>query len=291
MKKSLTAVMLVAVMLLASAACRSAPDAQEGGSQAPVTTATSTDGLPRTPWDGKPDLSGVWGGPLPADGTATAEERRQAASDLSRLYQPWALERTNSLKYTEDPRLHCAPYGFPRYMSIVSLVAPRKSFYFLLQIVQAPNQIATLIEYMSSSFRVIPTDGSSHPANLVPTYFGDSRGRWEGDTLVVDVTGTNGKTWLAGSLVPQNQAAQGSLTAGMGPGGTMTSDALHVVERWRLADKDTLEYWATVEDPKVLTGVWTTPKYRVRRAAPGTTINEALCVAPEDLAAIQAAEN
>jgi hypothetical protein len=221
----------VAVLLLALAGCGPAADAQQSGTvQAPQIQASVNDGLPRTQWDGKPDLSGVWGGPLPADGTASTKERQQAGEALKGLYQPWALARTNSLKYTEDPRLHCAPYGFPRYMS-------------------------------------------------------DSRARWEGDTLVVDVTGFNGKTWLAGSLL-----STGNVTAGMGDGGTMTSDALHVVERWRLVDRDTLEYWATVDDPKVLTGTWTTPRYRVRRAVPGTIINEALCIAPEDLQVIQAAQ-
>ena len=274
------------VMLLAILASRLSAAPPPGGPQAaPRATATTNDSLPRTSWDGKPDLSGVWGGPLPADGTSTNEERTRANDALRTLYQPWALERTNSLKYTEDPRLHCAPYGFPRYLGIVSLTAPRRSFYFMLQIVQAPKQTAVLIEYMSSSFRVIHTDGGAHPAKLAPTYFGDSRAHWEGDTLVVDVTGFNGKTWLGGSLLPPGSAA-----AGMTNGGTITSDALHVVERWRLADKDTLEYRATVDDSKVLTGTWTTPTYRVRRAAPGTVVNEALCVAPEDLRVIRAAE-
>ena len=261
------------------------PSAQAQGAATSTPAVATTDGIPRTSWDGKPDLSGVWGGPVPAEGTATAADRAAAGKALASLYQPWALERTNSLKYTEDPRLHCAPYGFPRYMSIVALTQPRRSFYFLFQIVQAPERIALLVEYMSSSFRVIHTNGSPHPAKLTPTYWGDSRARWEGDTLVVDVTGFNGKTWLAGSLVtPQN------LSAGMGQGGSITSDALHVVERWRLADKDTIEYWATVEDAKVLTGPWTTPTYRVRRAAPATIINEALCIAPEDLRVIRDAE-
>lgn len=298
----------VALILLASVACGTSDNAQKAANQAQTTPAASADGLPRTPWDGKPDMSGVWGGPVPANGTPGAAERRESNLALGRLYQPWALERTNSLPYTEDPRLHCAPYGFPRYMGLVSLVAPRKSFYFLLQIVQAPNQIATLIEYMSSSFRIIPTDGSSHPSDLAPTYFGDSRGRWEGDTLVVDVTGFNGKTWLAqgginaprgggppaaggppGAGGPPPHAAGGP-PAGVADGGSMASDAMHLIERWRLVDKDTLEYQATVEDPKVLTGPWTTPKYRVPRAAPGTTINEALCIAPEDLPVIQASQ-
>jgi hypothetical protein len=64
---------------------------------------------------------------------------------------------------------------------------------------------------------------------------------------------------------------------------------LHEVERWRLVDADTLEYQATVEDPKVLTGAWTTPKYLIGRAAPDAMLHEALCLEPEDLAVMTAA--
>jgi hypothetical protein len=239
--------------------------------------------VPRTPWDGQPNLSGIWGGPVPAAGSPTAKERQSSVAELARLYQPWALQRTNGLAYSADPRLHCGPYGFPRYMGLVSLAAPRKAFYFLLQIVQAPKEVAVLTEYTYSGFRVILTDGTTHPRNAAPSYFGHSVGRWDGDTLVVDVVGFNGKTWLGGNLGNRPPGDQG--------GGTITSDALHVVERWRLVDGDTLEYQATVEDPKVLTGPWTTPAYRISRAAPDATLNEALCLEPEDLGVITAAED
>ena len=237
--------------------------------------------VPRTAWDGKPNLSGVWGGPVPAAGSPTAKERETSVAELARLYQPWALQRTNGLAYSEDPRLHCGPYGFPRYIGLVSLAAPRKAFYFLLQIVQAPKEIAVLTEYTYSAFRVILTDGTTHPQKPAPSYFGHSVGRWESDTLVVDVVGFNGKTWLGGNL--------GNRPPGNTGGGTITSDALHVVERWRLVDADTLEYQATVEDPTILTGPWTTPAYRIIRAAPDATLTEALCLEPEDLGVITAA--
>jgi hypothetical protein len=113
----------------------------------------------------------------------------------------------------------------------------------------------------------------------VPSFLGHSAGHWEGDTLVVDVTGFNGKTWL------QSNAGGGADLKG----GWMTSDALHEVERWRLLDVDTLEYQATIEDPKVLTGPWTTPKYLLKRAPPDVIPHEALCLQPEDLTHIKAA--
>jgi hypothetical protein len=67
----------------------------------------------------------------------------------------------------------------------------------------------------------------------------------------------------------------------------MTSDALHEVERWRLLDADTLEYQATIEDPKVLRGPWTTPKYLFKRAPAGIVPHEALCLEPEDFEHIE----
>jgi hypothetical protein len=232
-------------------------------------TATTTAGsIPRAPWDGKPNLSGVWGpsrlgpGPNHDPRTPTNEERNTSQAALMRLYQPWALEKSRSLTSLDDPRLHCGPYGFPKYINIPD--------YFLMQVVQAPKEVLVFVEYVYSGFRVIPTDVAPR-TKTIPSFLGSSRGRWEGDTLVVDVTGFNGKIWLPGTP-----------PGGRG-GGWITSDALLEVERWRLLDADTLEYQATVEDPKVLTGPWTTPKFLLKRAPEGIIPQEALCLAPEGL--------
>jgi len=123
-----------------------------------------------------------------------------------------------------------------------------------------------LTEYYHA-FRLIPTDGSPHPADVLPTYFGDSTGRWDGDTLVVDVTGFNGKTWLADARDRPTPASRGVW---------LHSDALHVVERWRMTDGNTIEYQAVVTDPKMLSGPWTTPRVTLRRL-PLTKIGEGMC--------------
>ena len=123
------------------------------------------------------------------------------------------------------------------------------------QIVQRPGMMVVLTEYYHS-FRLIPTDGSPHSADIIPTYFGDSAGRWEGDTLVVDVAGFNDKTWLADARDRPTPTSRGVW---------LHSDALHVTERWRMLDADTLQYQAVVEDPKMLTGPWTSPLHTVKR--------------------------
>ena len=104
------------------------------------------------------------------------------------------------------------------------------------QIVQGASHIAIGYEYAHAARRIY-LDGSPHPEGA-DFWMGDSRGRWEGDTLVVDVVGFNGKTWLGGNL--------GNRPPGDTGGGTITSDSLHVVERWRLVDADTLEFYCAL---------------------------------------------
>jgi hypothetical protein len=268
------AVVAVCVGLELAASSASLPAAEQTGA---AQAKAASGAIPRTSWDGRPNLTGVWGpasfgpGPNHDPRQASPDVRRESLAELERLYQPWAREKTRALAYEEDPRLRCGPYGFPRYINIPD--------YFLLQIVQAPKETLVLVEYTYSGYRLIPTDGSTHPKSIVPSFFGNSIGRWEADTLVVDVTGFNGKIWL--------QSNAGGAAPGLG-GGWITSDALHQVERWRLLDADTLEYHVTIEDPEILTGPWTTPKYLLKRAPPDIIPHEALCLEPEDLTHIKA---
>jgi hypothetical protein len=145
----------------------------------------------------------------------------------------------------DDPTALCLPPGVPR-ATIVGL--------FPMQIVQTPQQIVMLYEYMNV-FRVIPLN-AKHPDDLEPSYMGDSVGHWEGDTLIVDVTGFNDKTWLIGA-------------------GTFHSEKLHVVERYTPTDYDTIQYDVTMEDPEVLTKPWTFHTTIMRRE--GTRLREYVC--------------
>jgi hypothetical protein len=224
-------------------------------------------GVPRTP-QGKPDLTGVWQGGTTRRGTweeantglgvggtgrdpsapanvspTAAEPGREPAP-----YQPWAAKKvveSFNKRGIDDPAAYCLPPGIPR-MNLLGL--------FPIQIIQHPQVVVILYEYMNM-FRVIPI-GAKHPDDLVPSYLGDSVAHWDGDTLVVDVTGFNDKAWLTAT-------------------GTFHSEALHLTERYARVDKDQINYDVTIEDPKVLTKPWNIHSTMMLRE--GTRLAEYVC--------------
>lgn len=106
------------------------------------------------------------------------------------------------------------------------------------QIFQRPRDL-TLVHQFGHSVRTIHTNGTPHPGgDRNEFWLGDSRGKWDGDTLVVDVAGFNDETWLDRA-------------------GNFHSDKLHVVERWRYLDPNTIEYKATLDDADVFSRPWT----------------------------------
>jgi hypothetical protein len=237
--------------------------------QTPVRAAKSAtkSAVPRAS-NGKPDLTGVWQGGSTQRGTweeantgfglggtgldakapLTGSSNDRPAGREAAPYQPWAakkvLESYNN-RAIDDPTARCLPPGIPRAVTLGL---------FPQQIVQTPQQIVILYEYMNT-FRVIPLN-AKHPDDIIPGYMGNSVGHWEGDTLVVDVTGFNDKTWLAGT-------------------GTFHSDALHIVERYTRMDKDQINYQATMDDPNVFTKPWTIHSSIMLRE--GTRIQESVC--------------
>ncbi len=193
--------------------------------------------IPRTQ-SGKPDFSGIWQTLSEADYDLEPHAGRRDAPpgpgvvDGGRIpYLPEALAQRQKYFETrekDDPRLKCWVLGVPRS---VYYPAP-------FQIFQRDRDL-TLVHQLGHQVRTIHTNETLHPVELEePYYLGDSRGHWEGDTLVVDVANFNEETWLDRS-------------------GNYHSDELHVVERWSFVDKDTISYQATVEDPKVFSAPWT----------------------------------
>jgi len=125
------------------------------------------------------------------------------------------------------------------------------------QIVQAPGYVAIHYEMIHDA-RIVPIDGRPHAPGNVRLWNGDPRGRWEGNTLVVDTTNYNNRGWIA------TQAAAGRIK------GVPQTESLHVVERFRSIDANTIDYEATIDDPKMFTRPWTVsiplhrdPAYRI----------------------------
>lgn len=112
------------------------------------------------------------------------------------------------------------------------------------QILQTPGYVVILYEMIHDA-RIIPLDGRPRPPQNVRSWMGDARGRWDGDTLIVETTNFHDRGWIASS------AAGGRIK------GIPHSEALHVVERFRLADPDTISYEVTIEDPPVYSRSWT----------------------------------
>jgi hypothetical protein len=211
-----------------------------------ISAAGQTSGaqIPRTA-DGRPNLQGIWQAVNTAawdiqDHTAGEEgPGGQGIVEGNEIpYQPWASTKKKEnfeKRTTSDPQSKCYLPGVPRIMYMP----------FPFQIFQTPQLVAMTFEYVHAT-RSIYTNGTRHPApDAIDFWMGDSRGRWEGDTLVVDVANNNDQTWFDKA-------------------GNFHSDALHLVERYTLADTDHITYEVTVEDPKVFTRPWkmSMPLYR-----------------------------
>jgi len=196
-------------------------------------------GIPRTK-DGKPDMNAP--APRKANGQADLSgiwlvDSPQWLQDLSKglkpgdvVMQPWAqkitAERSAGLHASEESDANCLPQGVPK---INATPVPFK-------IVQDPELVVILYEAFGQ-YRQVFLDGRKLPVDPNPTWLGYSVGRWDGDTLVVDTTGFNGKAWL-------DQA------------GHPATESLHVTERFHRRDFGHLDIQVTIEDPKVYAKAW-----------------------------------
>jgi len=168
--------------------------------------------------------------------------------------QEWAAKRcklvgcgTGPLGRANDDRMDpyltsCAPFGIPRLLNHVDP----------FEIIQTNNRVIMIFE-TGDSIRQIWTDGRGHPEDLDPTWLGNAIGHWEGDTLVVDTIGFKDKSWLDTAGHPH-------------------SDALHLTERIRRVDHDTLQNDLTFDDPKTYTKPWSSTI--IYKLHPDWTIHE-----------------
>jgi hypothetical protein len=216
-----------------------------------VSAAGQAPGLPRTP-DGKPNLQGIWQVLSTAAWDLQDHSARlgvpggQTVVDGNDIpYQPAALKQKQQNfinRATADPETKGFLPGVPRIM-----YTPLP-----FQIFQTPTHVAMTFEY-AQAVRIIYTNGTPHPRGPINWWLGDSRGRWEGDTLVVDVVHFTDQTWLDRA-------------------GNFHSDALHLIERYTMTGPDHVNYEVTVEDPKVFTRPWKMSMLLYRRKEPNVRL-------------------
>jgi hypothetical protein len=164
--------------------------------------------------DGKPDLSGVWNGGGPVGDLAQGLAKGET---IPMLPEAEALMKSRDSK--DDPEANCLPTGVPR-------IAP-----YPWRIVQTPTHVFFLFEGNIHSYRQIFMDPNrKHPADPDPTWYGDSNGKWDGDTLVIDTVGYNDKFWFDFRGHPH-------------------TEKLHTIERYTRTDMGTLLNEVTIDDP------------------------------------------
>jgi hypothetical protein len=224
-----------------------------------------TPDVPRMP-DGKPNLTGMWqalgtahwdiqdhspqAGPFYQLGAIGAIPGGQGVVDGNEIpYQPWAAEKkkenfTNRLML--DPEIKCYLPGVPRATYLP----------FPFQIVQSQADLAIVYEYRTAN-RLINV--ARHRAPSVDSWMGTSNGHWEGDTLVVEVTGLNGQSWLDRA-------------------GNFASENVRIEEHYAFADRDHLNYEATIDDKTVFTRPWKISLPLYRRKETNAQLMEFKCV-------------
>jgi hypothetical protein len=220
----------------------------------PATRAVGQAPAPARTSDGKPNLQGIWQVLNTAAWDIQDHQARlgvpagQGIVDGNEIpYQPAALAKKRANfenRATADPEAKGYLPGVPRIMYMP----------FPFQIFQTPDQIVMVFEY-DRGVRNIYTNGTPHPRGPLNWWLGDSRGRWDGNTLVVDVVYFTDQTWLDRA-------------------GNFHSDALHLVERFTPAGPDHINYEVTVEDSNVFTRPWTMRMVLYRRKEPNVRVLE-----------------
>jgi hypothetical protein len=198
-----------------------------------------------------PDWSGVW-----------VPDRRDQGRQVKSNPPPWNAHAAAQVAHMEAEEaagrpkgllVNCLPHGLPSFMLIT---------HNALEFAYQPGRVIMLGESDGNRLRRIFTDGRGHPADPDPTFFGNSIGHWEGDTLVIDTIAILPEAYLAVSE-----------SVGVANNGDM-----HVVERLHLTGPDTLADDLTITAPKVLTKPWTTTRLFSRTRERLAEISEGVCL-------------
>jgi len=212
---------------------------------------------PRTA-DGRPNLQGYWRGPGFATESIEAHPKTEDdnggpsliidTQDGKLPYRaPFVKVRELNKENFIEPNVPCFPMGVPRAHYTPTAI----------QIQQTPGYVLIMFE-RAHIYRIIPTGGQPHIGDTVKLWMGDSRGRWEGNTLVVDVRNQNAKPWF-------DQAAN------------FYSDGAHMVERWTLIEPNVIHYAVRVDDPTVFTQPFTMTFPIKRNTEEGFRLLEEAC--------------
>jgi hypothetical protein len=225
--------------------------------QQPPPSGTAAPALPRTA-DGKPDLSGIWQTLTTANWDI--EPRRATWGVPASVgiveggeipYLPGGREKKAENfrnRLTADTEARCYLPGVPRIMYMP----------YPFQIVQTPKMVVMLFEYLHATRNIFMDE--PHLDGPLEWWMGESRGRWEGDTLVVSARHFNADTWFDRA-------------------GNHHSEEMQIAERYTLVNADHLRYSATITDPKVFTRPWTMSMLLYRRAEPHFQLLDYECYA------------
>ena len=179
--------------------------------------------IPRMP-DGKPDLNGIWDHPYVPDMTKDGPNQKGAGA---LPFTPWGENNFKTYDVSKfDYTGHCLPFGLMRSVNVGG---------YPIQIVQYGKYLALLFE-QNTWFHVVAM-GRDHPKDLKPTWYGDSRAHWDGDTLVVDTIGLKDNSWIDM------------------PGHPHTKQ-MHLTERFHRRDYGNLEIQITIDDPGAYNKPW-----------------------------------
>jgi hypothetical protein len=221
-------------------------------------------GVPIGAADGPPDLSGIWQvmntanwNILPHSASSDGPGGAGVVVGDELPYLPSALPKKQENyrnRMTADTDLKCLLPGVPRVM-----YHP-----YPFQIFQTPTVVRMAFEYGHATRNIYMN--TPHPEGSIEWWMGDSRGRWEGNTLVVDVIHLTGETWLDRA-------------------GNYHSPEMHVVERYTLLDPNHIQYEATIEDPNVFSRPWKMQMILYRHIEPNFQLLEYDCLTFADEAA------
>lgn len=263
MNKIAFAVRITAAALVAAAGIGAAGN--NAAAQSRAANATAARFSPPHLSDGTPDFRGIWQarslayinieGPGPAGGAQRSTRSAVVDPPDGKIpYLPDALKQRDANfknRVTADPAANCYQAGVPR---AVLLPTP-------FQIVQSVGNFA-IVYTDNHAYRIVDPQSVPHDDGI-DFFMGDSRGHWEGDTLVVDVIDLGDQTWLDKA-------------------GNFHSDQLHVVERYTMLNANTISYEARLEDPKTYTKPWTIRLRLDRDTHPGARISEDECLESAD---------